>query len=145
MNYGEDILKKVQYGFPFDINPEYEQVSDDEDSILDKTKRVGVVKYWDEALKKHNVLIGGGAYMPKEMQMDGDDYFWVDDDGDGFCPVTRRVYKEASRGYHGYGVMDLLYPLAYLETVIVNASSHAAILASDPLLVFYADDITEMK
>ncbi|RLI72277.1 MAG: hypothetical protein DRP02_02365 [Candidatus Gerdarchaeota archaeon] len=144
--YGEEMLKKVQYGFPIQVNDDYEETSIDEKVILiDKSKRIGVVKFWDYALKRHNVLLGGGAYMPPEMQQDGDDYFWVDDDGDGYCPVRRRVYKEASRGYHGYGVIDLLYPLAYLETVIVNASSHAAVLASDPLLIFYADDIEEMK
>ena len=142
--YGEEMLKKVQYGFPFEVEEGYEETSVDTDQFQDRDKRIGIVKYWDPALKTHNVLLGGGAYMPKERQMEGENYFWQDDDGDGFCPVKRRVYKEAVRGYHGYGVLDVLFPLAYLETVIVNASSHAAVLASDPLLVFYADDIAEM-
>jgi hypothetical protein len=144
-NYGEDILSKVTYGNPFNVDDSYEDVSVDLDDIINKDKRIAEVKYWDYGLKKHNVLLGGGAYMPPEQQMDGEDYFWLDDDGDAFCPVHKRVYKAPVRGYHGYGVLDLLFPLAYLETVIVNASSHAAVLASDPLLVFYADDITEME
>lgn len=147
LNYGPDILKKVQYGWPFEVNDNFEETTIDMDELQsrDFDRRIGVVKYWDPALKKHNVLIGGGSYMPPEMQMDDKNYFWEDDDGDGFCPVKRRVYKQPARGYHGYGVLDLLYPLAYLETVIVNSSSHAAVLASDPLLVFYTDEIEDMK
>lgn len=145
INYGPEILKKVQYGWPFDVNDDFEETSVDIDEIQDRDKRFGVIKYWDPALKKHNVIIGGGAYMPKDMQMDEKNYFWEDDDGDGYCPVHKRVYRQPARGYHGYGVLDQLYPLAYLETVIVNASSHAAILAADPMLIFYADEIDDMK
>lgn len=143
--YGKDMLKNVQFGFPFSVNDEYEKTTVDFEDKLDKAQKIGIVKYYDHALKRYHVLMGGGAYMPKEMQMDGDDYFWVDDDGDGYCPVKSRVYKRPVRGYHGYGILDTLWVLAYLETVIVNSSSHAAVLASDPLLLFYADDISEME
>jgi len=144
-NYGPEILKKVQYGFPFEVKIDFEETSVDLENLQDRDRMFGVIKYWDYALKKHNVLIGGGSYQPKEMQMDETNYFWEDDDGDGFCPVKKRVYQKPARGYHGYGVLDKLYPLAYLETVIVNSSSHAAVLASDPLLVFYADEIDDIK
>jgi hypothetical protein len=146
LEYGEEMLKKVQYGYPINVNNEFEDTTNDDDEVRNKDdKRIGIVKYYDPALKKHNVLIGGGAYMPPEMQMDGDDYFWVDDDGDAFCSVNNRVYRRPIRGYHGYGILDTLWVLAYLETVITNASSHAAVLASDPMLIFYADDIAEME
>lgn len=136
--FGEDVLRNVTWGDPFTEKDHVSNITPEELSDAEKSKRIGVVYYYDPAQKLFVVLMGGKAHVHSVLR--DKEYPFVREDGQGFTPFLERLFYPPVSGHHGYGPLDLLFPIARLETAITNASALRAIESASPLRLIYTND-----
>lgn len=142
--YGKAMLKKVQTGGFIGSYDKREDINFDRLQVEQRlSEKILVVTYIDKGQKVFAEVHGGGAYVHKLLK--GDKYPFVDTDGTAFSPLRKRVFYEPFVGYHGWGVLDMLLPVARLDTTIVNASANRAVLAADPLTVMATNEPEEAR
>ena len=132
--YNKAMLRKVMSGGilgDFDSN---EGINFDTLTTKEKLGiKIQVIRYIDAPKRLYAEVHGGGGYIHKYLI--GKNYPWIDSDGTPFSPIKRQIMYEPFVGHHGWGILDILLPVAKLETTIVNASANRAVLAADPLTI----------
>ncbi len=153
--FGEDVLKKVTTGASVSndlINGD--STSGQQHHDWNGDEKIEVVYYFDYAMKRMYCLMGGNGYV--HMNLTGEDYPYVKEFDEGFSPFLIRNYYEpeattdtathaSTQGYFGYGVYDLLMPLAEIDEMLNNAVFRESLVTSQFQPIIFSHDPISTK
>jgi len=142
MTYGKDALKKVTFGGILEQDSGRETFKTIDFDNLSASERlektIQVVRFIDPSTMVCAEIHGGNGYLYKLL--DGEKYPYIGNDGEPFAPIMRRVFYPPIKGWHGWGPLDFLIPLARTETTIMNATLSRAVKAADPMVMIATND-----
>ena len=141
--FGEKTVNKVQKTTLW--SDSYENKINENSTISNQKQsenKYGYIHYVNSSSKEEYEILGSDIIS----NYSGEKYRYVYDNGETYDPFNRRTFYSAIEEQNfGYGVLDLILPLARLDDTFGNVSVKRMINDVDPLTIVSHDDPDELK